>query len=87
MEVTSIEIVFFRKKMYEEIEKLPHIKDNGWAPEAKDFESVKKKVICDIAYQIWEKQGKPKNNDMSIWLEAEQIWNLIRFAWSEGPLG
>ncbi len=81
MEFTDAELINLRKKLYEEINKIPHIRDNGWAPERVDFDSVKKKVLCEIAYQIWEKEGKPKNNDMAIWLQAENTWNLIRYGW------
>lgn len=78
--MTDLEFISFRKNLYEEINKLPHCK-NGWEPETKDFESVKKIVLSHIAYKIWEDQGKPENNDVNIWLQAEEIWNFIRYMW------
>lgn len=75
----SVEIFQLRKKLYDEIKKLPQCEHGG--PETKDFEIVKKEVISHIAYKIWEKIGKPKNDDMAIWLEAENTWNFIRYAW------
>jgi len=79
--MTDFDILDLRKKLYEEINKLYHCKEYGWAPEAKDFETVKRTVLLHIAYKIWETQDKPKNNDINIWLQAEEIWNFIRHMW------
>jgi hypothetical protein len=81
VEFTEVELYSLRKRMYEEINKIPELRDNGWAPEAKHFEIVKKQLLSDIAYQIWEKEGRPKNRDINIWIQAEETWNYIRFGW------
>jgi len=80
VELTNIEVCNLRKRLYEEINKLPHLKER-WAPELRDFEIVKKQILSEIAYKIWEAQGKPKNNDINIWLMAEDIWGFIRYMW------
>jgi hypothetical protein len=79
--MTDSELINLRKKLYEEINKLHHCKEWGWAPEARDFETVKEVVLSHIAYKIWETQGKPKDNDIDIWVQAEETWNFIRYMW------
>ena len=79
--MTNLELVNLRKKLYDEVNKLPHIKEFGWGPDVEDFESVKKTVLLHIAYKIWEDQGKPKDNDIDIWLQAEETWDFIRYMW------
>jgi predicted nucleic acid-binding protein len=73
VEFSSLEIMDLRKKLYTEVQ---HPQ-----PEAKDFERVKPKIVSHIAQTIWEKLNRPRNRDMDIWLEAEDIWNFIRFSW------
>lgn len=78
--LTHHEIVDLRKTLYNDVKKLPHL-GNGWEPEAKDFDVIRSEFLSKVAYKIWEKTGKPKNRDMDIWLEAERIWNFIRYMW------
>jgi hypothetical protein len=77
MNFTDFEIFELRKLMYKEIEKLNCI----IGPERSDFDKIKPKIVPLIAYKIWEKLAKPKNKDVDIWLEAEHIWDFIRFGW------
>lgn len=34
--------------------------------------------IRDIAYSIWEKEGRPTGREMAHWLKAEAIWEENR---------
>lgn len=77
---SDIEIVQIRKQIDEEVKKLPQCQ-NGWGPETKDFEAIKDQILSHIAYRIWEKRGKPQNHDTSIWFEAEETWNFVRYMW------
>lgn len=77
MELDNLEVFYLRKWLCEEVRKVC----DGWEPESKDYETIKTKILSQIAYQIWEKNGKPQNNDMHIWLQAEEVWNFIRYAW------
>jgi hypothetical protein len=31
------------------------------------------KKIAEMAYQLWEKRGRPHGSDMQDWIEAEKI--------------
>lgn len=77
MEVTSMDILEFRRFMYSEISKLNCM----FGPEGKDFDKVKPQVISLIAYKNWEKLGKPTNLDAEIWLDAEKTWDFMRYMW------
>lgn len=77
MDFDDLEIFYLRRKLYDEVNQVCQ----GWGPEAKDFNMIKDKILAHIAYKIWEKQGKPQNNDVNIWLKAEQTWNFIRYMW------
>lgn len=77
MELDDLEVFYLRKWLSEEVKK----NCNGWEPESKDYEALKTKALSQIAYKIWEKNNKPQNDDMSIWFQAEGIWNFIRYAW------
>jgi hypothetical protein len=78
LDLNEIEIFYLRRKLYEEVYK---VCQHGWQPEARDFEAVKKTMLAHIAYEVWEKVGKPTNNDIYMWLQAEEIWNFIRYMW------
>lgn len=77
MEFDNLELFWLRRKLYDKISSICQ----DWGPEAKDFETIKNDMLSHIAYQIWEKRNKPLNRDMEIWLEAENIWNFLRYAW------
>jgi hypothetical protein len=83
-ELSDLEILYFRKKMYVEVRKLPNFVDQSeeyFMPEKQDFDEVRFKVISSIAYFLWEKAGKPQNRDTEIWKEAEYVWEFIRYMW------
>jgi hypothetical protein len=78
MEFDNLELFHLHRKLHE---KAKEVCTHGWGPEAKDFEVIKKDILSYIAYKIWEKKNKPTNCDMMIWLEAETIWNFLRYMW------
>lgn len=78
LDLNEMEILYLRRKLYEEVYK---VCQHGWQPETKDFEAVKKTILAHIAYTVWEKKGKPIDNDIHIWLQAEEVWNFIRYMW------
>ena len=67
--------------MYEEVKKLPYLAVTNFGPEKKDFDEIRFKIISTIAFNVWEKAGRPHHRDMEIWLEAEQIWEFMRYMW------
>lgn len=76
-DLDDLELFYLRKKLNEEVAKIcPE-----W-PEAKHFEAVKPKILPEIAYKLWEKNGKPQNHDIDVWLDAENVWNFIRYGWA-----
>jgi len=78
--MNDLEVLEIKKKIDEEIKKLPQCQ-HGWGPEAKDFNAIKDTVLAYIAYKLWEKQGKPMYHEVDFWLEAEEIWNFVRYMW------
>lgn len=81
---TDIEVFDLRKMIYTEVRKLPHfteIPECFFHPERKDFDEVRFKIQSKIAHKIWERSGKPQHKDMDIWLEAESLWEFIRYGW------
>ena len=78
MDFDNLEIFHLRRKLYD---KVKEVCQAGWEPEGRDFEFIKQDMLSYIAYKIWEKRDKPKNRDMDIWLEAEGVWNFLRYAW------
>jgi hypothetical protein len=84
MEFTDLEIMDWRKKIYEEIQKLPqysHLPLYACTPESKDFDRIKGRILSEMAFKIWERLGKPKDRDVEIWNTAEETWNFIRYMW------
>lgn len=76
----------WRRKIYEEIQKLPNYSQQphyAIQPETKDFEKVKNIILAKLAFRIWENTEKPLNRDVDIWMQAESVWNFIRYAWEE----
>jgi hypothetical protein len=41
--------------------------------------------IRQIAYQVWEEEGRPNGRDLEHWLRAEAIWQKIEPSQSEPP--
>lgn len=75
---TDLELLEFRKFIYSQVSKT--CADFG-GPEFKDFEQIKPKMVPIIARRIWEKLDKPKNKDVDIWFEAENVWHFVRYMW------
>ena len=78
--MTDIDILNIRKKIDEELGKLPQCQ-HGQGAETKDFDLIKDTVVAHIAYKIWENKGKPQNSDAGIWFEAVETWNFVRHMW------
>jgi hypothetical protein len=43
------------------------------------YSSVSDEKIRQRAYSIWERKGRPENNDLDNWLEAERELRMGRF--------